>query len=115
MEVVRSAKDVKNLMQKILQLEAKNRAMDKYFNANQGKVMMMEAKMRKLEKLIRKMVENVSTLFKKLEMDKGQDSPQAIDSQGPNKRTRDHSKKIEDTGKKDKLKAVAENMQILAD
>ena len=94
MEVVESAKDVKNLMQKIPQLEAKNREMDKDFNANQGKVMMMEAKMRNLEKLIKQMAKNVSTLLKKLEMDKGQDSPQAVDSQGPSKHTRDHSKKI---------------------
>ena len=34
---------------------------------------------------------------------------------GPRKRTRAHSKKIEDIGKKDEVKAVAKNMQILVD
>ena len=34
LEVIDNIEDVKNLMQKILQLEAKNRAMDKDFNAN---------------------------------------------------------------------------------
>ena len=34
MELVGSVKEVKNLMQKILKLEAKNRAIDRDFNAN---------------------------------------------------------------------------------
>ena len=84
--------------------------MDKKFIANQGKITKMEAKMSNLEKLIKQMAENVSTLLKKLEMEKGQDSPQAVEIQGPSKRTRAHSKKIEDTGKKDEVKPVAENM-----
>ena len=73
---------------------------------------MMEAKMSNLEKLIKQMANNVSTLLKKLDTDKGQDSPQAANSQGPSKHIRAHSKKIEDTGKKDEVKAMAENMQI---
>ena len=115
MEVVWSAKDVKNIMQNISQLEAKNKAIDKDFNVNQGKVTMMKARMCNLEKLIKQMTDNVSTLLKKLDTNKGQDSPQAIDSQGPNKHTRAHSKKIDDIGKKDEVKAMAENMQILVD
>lgn len=74
MEVVGSVEDVKNLMMKISQLEARNRAMDIDFNANQGKVTMMEAKISNLEKLIKQLANNVGTLIKKLEMDKGQDS-----------------------------------------
>lgn len=54
MEVVGSAEDVKNLMMKIPQLEAKNKALDKDIIANQGKVTMMEAKISNLEKLIKK-------------------------------------------------------------
>ena len=114
-EVVGSTKDVKNLMQKIPQMKAKNKAIDRDFNANQGKVTMMEAKMCNLEKLIKKMVDNVSTLPKKLDMDKGHDSPQAVDSQGPNKHIGAYSKKTDDTGKKDEVKAMAKNMQILVD
>ena len=61
------------------------------------------------------MVDNVYTLLKKLDMDKGQDSPPVVDSQGPNKRTRARSKKIDDTAKKDEVKAMAKNMQMLVD
>ena len=68
LEVVRNAEDVKNLMQKIPKLKAKNRAMDKDFNADQGKITNMEAKMSNLEKVIKQLVENVSTLLKKFEM-----------------------------------------------
>ena len=42
------------------------------------------------------------------------DSPPVVDSQGPNKCTRAHSKKIDDTTKKDEVKAMVENMQMLA-
>ena len=61
------------------------------------------------------MANNVSTLLKKLDMDKGQDSLPVVDSQGPSKRTRTHSKKTEDTAKKEEVKAMAENMQMHAD
>ena len=89
--------------------------MDKEFNANQGKITKLEAKMRNLEKLVKQIAKNVSTLLKKLEIKKGQDSPQAVESQFPNKCTMAHSKKIEEMGKKDEVKAVAKNMHILAD
>ena len=59
-----------------------------------------------LEQLIKQMGYNVSTLLKKLDMHKGQDSPSVVDSQGPNKCTRGHSKKIDDTTKKDEVKAL---------
>ena len=75
----------------------------------------MEAKMCNLEKLIQKMADNVSTLLKKLDMDKNQDSPSVVDSHGPSKRTRAHSKKTDDTTKKDEVKAMVENMQMLVD
>lgn len=88
--------------------------MDKDFIANQGKVTMMEAKISNLEKLIKQLADNVGTLIKKLDMDKGQNSPQKANCQGPNKCTRAHSKKTDDTGTKDEVKAVANNMQILA-
>lgn len=115
MEVVGSVEDVKKLMFKISQLEAKNRAMDRDFNVNQGKVTMMEAKIGNLEKLIKKLVDNVGTLIKKLEMDKGQNSPQEADYQGPSKCTKAHSKKTDNMGKKDEVKAVVDKMQILVD
>ena len=63
--------------------------------------MKMEAKMSNLEKLVKQNVENVSTLLKKLEIEKGWDSPQAVESQDPSKCTRAQSKKIEHMGKKD--------------
>ena len=50
-----------------------------------------------------------------MDMDKGQDSPPVVDSQGPSKRTRAHSKKIKDTSKRDEVKAMVENMHMLAD
>ena len=37
------------------------------------------------------------------------------DCYGPNKRTRAHSKKFEDTAKRDEVKAMVENMQMLTD
>lgn len=54
-------------------------------------------------------------LTKKLETDKGQNSPQVDECQGPSKRTKDHSKKADDTGKEDEVMTVVDNMQILAD
>ena len=54
-------------------------------------------------------------MLKKLEIEKGEDSPQAVEIQGSSKRTRAHSKKFEDMGKKDEVKAVVENMHILVD
>ena len=71
MEMVGGTEDVKNMVQKISHLEAKNRAFDRDFNANQGKITMMEAKICNLEKLIKKMVDNVSTLLMKLDTDRG--------------------------------------------
>ena len=115
MEMVGSAEDVKNMVQKIPHLEAKNRAFDKDFNANQGKITMMEAKICNLEKLIKQMVDNVSTLLMKVDTDRGQASPQVVESQGPSKRTRAHSKKTDASGKKDEVKVMADNMKILDD
>ena len=53
--------------------------------------------------------------MKKLDNVKGQDSPQRGDSQGPSKRTRAHSKKVEEMSKMDEVKNVVANMHILAD
>ena len=61
------------------------------------------------------MVENVSTFLKKNEAGKDQDSPLGVDSQGPSRRTRAHSKKIEETSRKDEAKDVAEMMHSLVD
>ena len=44
LDVVGSIEDIKNLMQKIPQLEATNRAIERDFNENQGKVSMLEYK-----------------------------------------------------------------------
>ena len=38
-----------------------------------------------------------------------------VDSQGPKKHTRAHSKKTEDIAKRDEVKAMVENMQMLVD
>ena len=51
--MIGNAEQVKNLMQKIPQLEVKNRALDKEFNANQGKILKMEAKMSNLKKILK--------------------------------------------------------------
>ena len=61
------------------------------------------------------MVENITNFLKKNEANKGQDSPLGVDSQGPSMRTRSHSKKIEETSRKDKVKAAAETMHSLVD
>ena len=53
------------------------------------------------------MVENV--------VGKDQDSPLGVDSQGPSRHTRAHSKKIEETSRKDEAKDAAEMMHSLVD
>ena len=113
--MVGSTEDIKNLMQKVPVLEAKNRAYDSDISEVQGKVSMLEAKFCNIEKIIKQLADNLSTLLKKMDMEKSQDSPPVVDSQGPNKRTRAHSKKTEDTAKRDEVKAMVENMQMLAD
>lgn len=75
---------------------------------------LLEAKIYNLEKLIKQLADNVSILPKNLDKDKGQNSPQKADSQGPSKCTRAHSKKT-DTRVKDEVKTVVDNMHILAD
>ena len=70
-EVIGNEEEVKNLMQRISQLEARNKMLDKEFNANQGKILKLKAKMINLEKLLNQIAENVSTLMKKLENVKG--------------------------------------------
>jgi len=61
------------------------------------------------------MVENVSSFLKKNEASKHQDSPLGADSQGPSRHTKAHSKKIEETSRKDEAKDVAEMMHSLVD
>ena len=61
------------------------------------------------------MADNVSSLLKKVEKDKGQASPTVTDNQGPSKHTRAHSKKVGDVSKVEDMKATAENMHILVD
>lgn len=53
MEVVGSAEDVKNIMMKILQMEVKNRDVDRDIKVDQGKITKLEAKITSLEKLIK--------------------------------------------------------------
>ena len=57
----------------------------------------------------------MTNFLKKNEADKGQDCPPRADSQGPSKRTRAHSKKIEETSKKEEVKAVVETMHTIVD
>ena len=97
-------------MQKVPDLEAENMAYDSDISEVQGKVSMLEAKFCNIEKIIKQLADNLSTLLKKMDMDKGQDSPLVVDSQGPRKRTRAYSKKTDDTAKKDEVKAMVENM-----
>lgn len=61
------------------------------------------------------MVDNVGNLLKLLEREKGQHPPPMAENQGPSKCTRAHSKKNEEVNKMDEVKAIAENMHILAD
>ena len=53
LDVVGSAEDIKNLMQKVPDLEAKNRAYDSDISEVQGKVSLLEAKFCNIEKLIK--------------------------------------------------------------
>lgn len=86
----------------------------------------LETKLNNIEKMIKKMANNnsnslktmtgnISSLLKKLEQEKGQDSPSVVDNQGPSKQTWAHSKKNEDMNKMEEVKAIAENMHILVD
>ena len=90
-KVIGNAKEVKNLMHKIPQLEAKYRVLEKANSANQGKVTRLEAKLNNIEKMFKQMednnskslkamVDNVGNLLKKFEQDKGQDSPSVVRS-----------------------------------
>ena len=75
----------------------------------------MKAKLGNLKNLFKQMADNVGNILKLLEHDKGQDSPLMVENQGPIKLSRAHSKKNEEVSKMDEVKAVAENMHILAD
>ena len=89
--------------------------MDKDISSIQGKVCKLETKLGNMDKQLKQLVDNVTNFLKKNEADKGQDSPPRADSQGPSKRTRAHSKKIEETSKKDEVKATAKTMHSLVD
>ena len=102
-------------MQKIPVMETKQRVMDKDISSIQGKVSKIESRLGIMDKQIKQMVENVSTFLKKNEAGKDQDSPLGADSQGPSRRNRAHSKKIEETSRKDKAKDAAEMMHSLVD
>ena len=95
-EVIGHAKEFRDLMKKITQIEAKNRVLEKANSDNQKKVTRLEAKLNNIEKMIKQMVDNnsnslktmadnVSTLLKKLEQEKGQDTPSVVENQGPTK------------------------------
>ena len=71
LEVIGNVEEVKNIMHKIPQLDAKHRVLDKAINANQGKISKLEAKLGNLEKLFKQMTNNVGNLLKKFENDKG--------------------------------------------
>ena len=91
-------------------MEAKNTAYDSDISEVQGKLSILEAKFCNIEKLIKQLADNLSTLLKKMDKEKNQDSPPVGDSYAPSKRTRAHSKKTEDTAKRDEVKAMVENM-----
>ena len=112
-EVIGNAKEVKNLMQKIPLMEAKQRVMDKDICNIQGKVSKLETQLGNMEKQVKHLLDSVSKNGKKVESVKGKDSPPTVASQGPCKRTRAHSKRIEETSKKDKENIAAVNMQTL--
>ena len=57
----------------------------------------------------------MTNFLKKSEADKGQDSPPRANSQGPSKHTHAHSNKIEETSKKDEVKATTKTMHSLVD
>ncbi len=114
-EVIGNAEEVKNLMHKIPMFEAKLRVMDKDIHSVQVKVSKLESKLGNMDKQLKQMVENVSTFHKKNVVGKDQDSPLGVDSQGPSMRTQAHLKKIEETSRKDEVKAAAETMHSLVD
>ena len=113
-------------MKKVLVFEDKNRVLEKANTNFQKRMERLEARMGNMEKITKKMVDhnsnilktmvdNVSSLLKKVYQDKGHDSPSMIENQGPSKSTRDHSKKARDVKKMEDMKAIVENMHILAD
>ena len=75
----------------------------------------IETRLGNMDKQLKQLVDNVTNFLKKNEVDKGQDSPPGADSQGPRKRTQAHSKKIEETSKKDEVKVVAKTMHTIVD
>ena len=89
--------------------------MDKDISSVQGKVSKLESRLGNMDKQLKQMVENVTTFLKKNEAGKDHDSPLGADSQGPSMRTRAHSKKIEETSRKDEVKAAAKTMHSLVD
>ena len=89
--------------------------MDKDISSIQGKVSKLESRLGNMDKQLKQMVENVSTFLKKTEAGKDHDSPLGTDSQGPSMCTKAHSKKIEETSRKDEAKDVAEMMHSLVD
>ena len=67
LDVVGSAEDIKNIMQKGPSMEAKNTAYDSDISEVQGKLSTLEAKFCNIEKLIKQLADNLSTLLKKMD------------------------------------------------
>ena len=114
-KVIGNVEEVKNVLHKNLMMEAKQRVLDKDISSIQGKVSNLETRLGNMDKQLKKMVDSVTNFLKKNEVDKGQDSPPGVDSQGPSMHTQAHSKKIEETNKKDEVKATIETMHSLVD
>ena len=68
-----------------------------------------------MDKQLRQLGDNMTSFLKMNEADKGQVSPPWVDSQGPSKRTRANSKKMEETSKKDEVNTTTETMHSLVD
>ena len=106
--------------------EDKNRVLENANIDSQKRLDSLEVRMGNIEKMIKNMaewnsnilktvVDNDSKLLKKVEQDKGHDSPIVTNNQGPSKNTRAHSRKARDASRVEEMKATIENMHILVD
>lgn len=123
-----NVEEVKNLMKRIQPLEAQNRAMKQMLKDMQKKVDTMENRVDNTENglknfsdqscsILKVIPKNIKNLLNKLEQGRNQGTKDMKYDQGPCKRTREISKKIEvmDDREIHELRASPMNINILAD
>ena len=111
-EVIMNAEEVKNLMQKIPMMEAKQRVMDKDICNIQGRVSKLKTQLGNMENQVKQLLDSVSKNGKKVESVKGKDQLTLKDLVNI---PRAQSKRIEETSKMDEENIAAGNMQTLVD